>query len=405
MSTAQSLDLVVKSETEDQAEPPAPTATPALDATIVEGPAALLSLTSDWQRLIDASPRGRIFQTPQHLAIWAEHFASDPKVGFKCVVVRRNGQVVLIWPLAFWKIGPLKLTQTAGAPVAQYEDILVEHKNEAASLFAPALAEMERAGIDLILMERVRADSALAAVLPPQTVALGEEDGAPFVDLSSGDVETALAGRKGKVKRHQKKRIVALAEEGELRLEVAPDGPTTRQWLREATEMKRAWLTEKGFLSRAFLDERTNQCLEAFAERHGGADVKTGMTAARLTVGGRPVATEIAYRLGGDYLLFLGAFAPEYGRFGPGNVLTEMVLRWCVQNGITRYDMLPPRYRNKHEWETGEVLVHDFGVPLSWRGGFYLRAVLGYGKPRLKRLYYALPLPLRSRLANLMLRL
>ncbi|WP_164879585.1 GNAT family N-acetyltransferase [Afifella aestuarii] len=371
----------------------------------MEGAAALLSLTSDWQRLIEASPRGRIFQTPQHLAIWAEHFASDPKVGFKCVVVRRNGKVELIWPLAFWKIGPLRLAQTAGAPIAQYEDILVAHNDETAALFAQALAEVERAGIDLILMERVRADSALASALPPQTVKLGEEEGAPFVDLASGDVDKILSARKRDLRRQQKRRWAALAKEGEIRLEVAPDAVTTQQWLQNTIQVKREWLREKGFTSRAFLDKRSDRCLQALAAHYGDPRADIRMIASRLVVGDAVAATAIGFRYCDDYFLYMGTFAPEYARFGPGNVLTELNLRWCCENDVTRYDMMAPRSRNKHEWRTGEVLVHDFGVPLSWRGRFYLRAVLGYGKPRLKRLYYALPLPVRSHLANLMLRL
>ena len=72
------------------------------------------------------------------------------------------------------------------------------------------------------------------------------------------------------------------------------------------------------------------------------------------------------------------------------------MLGWCAENGIDRYDMLAPRSRNKGEWQSGEVAVLDFALPMTLGGRLYLQAVLERLAPALRNAFYALPAPLRS---------
>jgi CelD/BcsL family acetyltransferase involved in cellulose biosynthesis len=102
----------------------------------------------------------------------------------------------------------------------------------------------------------------------------------------------------------------------------------------------------------------------------------------------------------GAYHLYLGAFTPELGKFGPGNILTERVLDWCAANGIARYDMLAPRSRNKSEWQSGEVLVADYAIPMTLTGRAYVSAYLQRLEPALRNGFYALPAPIRSAIAG-----
>jgi CelD/BcsL family acetyltransferase involved in cellulose biosynthesis len=128
------------------------------------------------------------------------------------------------------------------------------------------------------------------------------------------------------------------------------------------------------------------------------------MVVAKLSLDGRPAAFEAGFRHAGTFYLYLRAFAPELAAFGPGNVLTEQMLRWCAENGIERYDMLAPRSRNKREWQSGEVAVVDFALPMSAGGRLYTQAGIKRIGPALRTSFYALPAPLRSALAGLTLR-
>ncbi len=81
------------------------------------------------------------------------------------------------------------------------------------------------------------------------------------------------------------------------------------------------------------------------------------------------------------------------------------MLGWCAENGIGHYDMLAPRSRNKGEWQSGEVAVFDFALPMTPGGRFYAEIVLKRLAPALRDGFYALPVPLRSSLAGLALRM
>ena len=90
------------------------------------------------------------------------------------------------------------------------------------------------------------------------------------------------------------------------------------------------------------------------------------MVVAKLTLDGRTAAIEAGFIHRATFHLYLRAFAPEFANLGPGNILTERMLEWCADNAIERYDMLAPRSRNKAEWQSGEVAVADFALPMTW---------------------------------------
>jgi hypothetical protein len=81
------------------------------------------------------------------------------------------------------------------------------------------------------------------------------------------------------------------------------------------------------------------------------------------------------------------------------------MIGWCVENGIKRYDMLAPRSRNKAEWQSGEVGVVDFVLPMTWLGKLYAATVPTRIAPMLRDAFYALPLGIRSKVAGLTLRM
>ncbi|MBZ8134729.1 GNAT family N-acetyltransferase [Afifella sp. IM 167] len=381
-------------------------ASPALTGEIVRGAAAFAALAAEWERLAARAANG-VFQTPSFLSIWARHFTADKPERFWCVTVRMRGELCLVWPIEICRCGPIpvRIASNAGAPISQYDEILIAPKGDPLALFAAALETLRAAGVDLLTVERVRADSALAAALPAFARRLGEPDAAPFTVTDPEGLKAFLASRKSKLRKESNRRRNALAAIGELELVMPEDPATTRLWLEETLELKRDWLKDKGMVSRAFLDRRTHDCLESFAGELGGSGGAVRLLAPRLTVGGRFAAQEIAFLHNGAYHLFLRAFSPEFAAHGPGNVLTEMVLAWCAEEGILRYDMLPPRFRNKREWQSGEVEVADYAMPLTATGRLYQGIVVDTLKPAIRNLYYALPQGMRSFLAGRTLRL
>jgi len=366
------------------------------------GPTAYRDLRADWLELAERQQGAIPFQTPDLLEVWARHFAQRPDALVTVVVRRPDGGAVLIWPLVIEATAGVRVARGAGAPVGQYDEILLDPSCNAVEAFAAARGELRRAAKpDLVVLERVRADGPLRTLLG-DLAPMEPPEGAPYADLSGG-FEPFMATLKTRVSRQQRKRVRRFEQEGTIDFAVASDAEQAQAWLAEAIELKRQWLRSTGRFSRAFTKCATVNTLADWAGALARPGAAPRVLVSRLSLDGRTAAIEMGVCHRGVYHLYLGAFAPELGKFGPGNVLTEKLLGWCAENGITRYDMLAPRSRNKAEWQTAETEVFDFALPLTWRGRAYADLVLRRLLPGMRRAFYALPDTLRARVAGVAL--
>jgi CelD/BcsL family acetyltransferase involved in cellulose biosynthesis len=375
-----------------------------LRAEIVRGSAAYSSLASDWQHLAERQQSAIPFQTPALLLAWANHFETSGSNLLSTVVVRKpEGEAVLIWPLVVENKGLVRVARGAGTPVGQYDEMLLDPECDAADVFQAARAVL-RAEVrpDLVFLERVRADSALRAALK-DTAPLGPAEGAPYADLSNG-AETFMDGQTNRLVRERKKRMRRFEKEGNVQFAVAANADEAEAWLGEAIEIKREWLRSTGKLSRAFLRPETIACLLEYARTLWHPEASPRVVVTRVSLDGKTAALELGICHRGTYHVYMGAFSPELAKFSPGSVLTEQVLHWCEANGISRYDWLAPRSANKESWQSGEVEVNDYALPLTLRGRLYSDAVLHRLRPALRRGFHALPAPVRSKLAAIALR-
>lgn len=374
-----------------------------LSVELLESELSHVTIDADWRRLSEAERGGTLFQTRQVLSAWRNRFPPRPGARATTLVVRDQGRPVLIWPLLVERRAGITVVTGAGAPISQYDDLLLDPACDGAEAVRCALeAVAKKFGADCVLLERVRENSALRHALRNAILVCGEE-AAPYADLSRG-AEALMATLKSRVLRQQRKRVARLHKAGSVAFEIADSPREAETWLREAMAMKRKWLRDSGRVSRAFVKAETEECLADLARALSATDSTPRMIVGRLTLNGRTAAIEMGFRHRNTYHLYLGAFAADLGSFGPGNVLTQHMLEWCAANGVARYDMLAPRSRNKREWQSGEVAVLDLTLPLTWRGSLYIEVVLKRLVPRVRRAFYALPASFRSRLAGMALR-
>lgn len=371
-------------------------------AELLEGEAAYAALHGEWQRLARLQAGGIVFQTPDFLRAWARYFAAGRRL--VSVAVRSGDDLVAVWPLAVERHGILRVARGAGAPIAQYDELLLHPGANARAVLATALQALRtELRPDLVLLERVRTDGPLALALQG-TAPLCATESAPYVDLSRG-AAAALAGMKPLAAKKQRKRVRRFRKEGQVDFAVAGDAATAKAWLGEALALKRDWLKGSGRISRAFVRTASGHCLSELAGALWSDGPFPRMVVARLTLDGRPAAYEAGFMHRGTFYLYLRSFAPALAVFGPGNILTEHMLGWCAENGIDRYDMLAPGSRNKSEWQSGEVPVLEFALPMTLGGRLYVEAVLKRLAPAIRNGFYALPLPLRASLAGVALRM
>ena len=370
---------------------------------VLKGADVYENLRPEFERLANRQPGTVVFQTPPLLSVWARHFLPARSGSFATVIVKHENRPILIWPLFVEQRGLFCVASGAGAPIGQYDEVLLDSECEASLAIEAAIDALKKAvRADLIVLERVRADSILRLALhdaPP----LRWSEGAPYTDLSAG-VAPVMTSMKARASRQQKRRVQRFNAQGRAAFAVAANAEQSEAWMVEALALKREWLRATGRLSRAFLRPEFAECLAELAATLSRRDASPRLVVSKLSLDDRTAAIEVGICHNQTYHLYLGAFAKECARLGPGNILTQKVLDWCVENGICRYDMLAPRSRNKAEWQTGEVAVLDFVLPLTLRGRLYA-TVLKHAHPLLRRAFYALPLPARSAVTGMALKM
>jgi CelD/BcsL family acetyltransferase involved in cellulose biosynthesis len=296
----------------------------------------------------------------------------------------------------------VKIARGAGSPIGQYDEVLLDPEADPAQMLSTAINALVRATRpDVIFLEWARADGALREALSAAVPLASDE--APFADLSRGSAHH-LASLKSRVARQQRKRVRQFEEHGRGGFEVASEPEVAERWMSEALALKKEWLRDSGRVSRAFARHETTDCLMELARTRARPECSPRVLVSRLTLDERTAALEMGLCHRGVYHFYLGAFAPEFAKLGPGNVLTEKLIGWCAANGIERYDMMAPTSRNKSEWQSGAVAVLDFAIPTSPFGIVYVELVLRRLLPALRNAFYALPDSFRSRLAGLLLR-
>jgi CelD/BcsL family acetyltransferase involved in cellulose biosynthesis len=117
----------------------------------------------------------------------------------------------------------------------------------------------------------------------------------------------------------------------------------------------------------------------------------------RLTVDGRPAATELGFVDRGQraFLSYLGAFSPEFAEGSPGTVLTAASIAWGIRNGLGRYDLLPPESDFKARWADERRAVYAAVIPLT-RAGRSLEPLMRNGRDLARTVFASLPTPLRE---------
>jgi CelD/BcsL family acetyltransferase involved in cellulose biosynthesis len=397
-------DLAVSAPRRDAAEE--------LSTRILNGPAALDEHLAAWRTLAATTTGFVVFQTVDFITGWTHTFVrGHAHHDLRIILVYQGNVLAALIPVQVQTRGLVTIARLAGAPVGQYDDVLFHPAVNPARVVGAACEALRReCKVDIVLLTRVRSDSALYAACR-RSVAVGAPEEAPYADLGKGGAGAFMATLKNRVRRQLAKRQRQLAELGSLEFAQAASPDEAGNWMAEALALKREWLRRTGRLSRAFVDPRTVEFLVASARAGAGQSdqpTRSGgsrLIVSRLSIGGRTAALEAGFVCRDTYHLYLGAFAPEFAKYSAGNALTEAVVRACADSGIRRYDMLAPDSRSKREWANGSVAVADLALPLSNLGRLYLLIVHQALLPTARRMFYFLPVPLRSLIAGSVLAL
>jgi CelD/BcsL family acetyltransferase involved in cellulose biosynthesis len=194
-----------------------------------------------------------------------------PKAAPSLAIVtgRRDGRLVMVWPLTTERVAGLSQLAWMGDPVSQYGDILVEP--EAAPLLGEAWSFIaHELKPDLVRLRKVRDDATIAQFLGDLSALPAERLQAPYLDLASAPDFAAFERRYSpRARRNRRRPSRRLAEQGKMAFERCSEGARARELAIKAVELKREWLNERGIGSPALADP-------SFASFF--ADVATGLS-------------------------------------------------------------------------------------------------------------------------------
>lgn len=357
------------------------------EAEVFSGAEALDAMRHDWRQLEQETAPGTPFQSlavaeavlPAHLA-----HGHVPHI----VTVREYGEVRAILPLVMTSMAGSRVLRFLGDPLIQYGDAILSRAGTEAHLVTALLAA-GTLGADAALFRKVRKDAKLAPLLSRRAHVSSVEE-SPYVDLRR---EAKLPPRDARELRRYRRR---LAERGDVELKITR-GESALPCVRTALDLKRGWLAAKGYSSSVIGDEHWEGVLISLVTEHANL-----LACARLEVGGKLAALEVAVTHGKRWHAFLGAIDPEFARSGPGQVQMADTIDYAREHGFSAYDLLAPADPFKRVIATGAISVCDYALPFSVQGQLTARALRF--APQAKSLLARLPVSV-AKAAKSLLRL
>ena len=183
----------------------------ALDFAVISTREGFDALEADWNDLFARAGRSaQLFQAFNWNWHWANHFIGDDpgRTRLAVVTARRDGRLVMVWPLVLERRAGLRVLAWMGEPVSQYGDVLAEDGplqlqwlHDSWSFINTALRP------DLARLNKTRADSVVAPLLVELGAMSTQQLEAPYLDLASAPTFEDYAERYPSKARKNRRRL------------------------------------------------------------------------------------------------------------------------------------------------------------------------------------------------------
>ena len=358
------------------------------------------NLEADWNALFARAGRSaHVFQTFNWNWHWANHFLAEPRTATTLAVItgRRDGELVMVWPLVMERRTGLRTLAWMGEPVSQYGDVLMVECAESLDMLRAAW----RFGVatlkpDLARLNKTRADSVISPLLAELGAISTQQLEAPFLDLGSALTFKAYEERYSIKDRKNRQRLARrLNNHGAVSYITLVEGADAAKLVRTAIEIKRIWLKDEGLISPALADARTLAFFEAAA---ADAVRPTQIRVAAVICDTAVAAVEIAFLCQDRAAIHIMAYDRAFEKTAAGLLLLERMIATSLEQGVKVYDLMAPGDGYKKDWADGVVRVDDFAMPLTIRGRVFAHGFLAFARPRLKAAIARIPLSTRRRI-------
>ncbi|MBL9175139.1 MAG: GNAT family N-acetyltransferase [Verrucomicrobiales bacterium] len=307
---------------------------PGLRCELVEGTEALRALEPEWRQLYARTPEAYAASGFEWCLSSAEALAVPDHVPVLCVVIRESGNPVLLWP---WILERRKRLWREATPlngwIAGFPLPLVTSGGEAFGLIRIA---MEAIGTrcDLLRIPRVPDDSLLRSVLNArggfENIHQFRTSEVRFEEFP--DWNQYRMSRQASELRDLRRRRRRLLEAGAVTLEPVLETSRCPEAIDWILRHKRAWARTRDRANPHLHTEGYRQLfLRAAAARSSGE----GTLVSTLALEGRLIAGMISQVDRARIGFLVSTYDPAYGRFAPGQLLFEDMIRWACERRLT----------------------------------------------------------------------
>lgn len=348
-----------------------------IDLQLVSDIAGFEALESEWNKLFDRAGKShQLFQSYNWNWHWCQNYlipkTKRTSLELSIVVGKKDGRVVMIWPLISDSSIGVKFVCWMGMPVSQYSDVLIEDDPRKLEWLNEGWRYIRtQMGVDIICLQKVRADAELSNLTRCLNLQPVLQTEAPYADLSkAGSHEVYEERFSARLRKNRRRQLRRLSEQGDVSIEFLTKGKAACEAVQQAIEMKCRWLQKQGLVSKAFADDRIEKF---FANILTSSNRPTGCQVSVMKVGNEIAAIVIGIVCKGRHVTHISAYNidPQFIRSGAGALLIDATVRNCLDMDLNNFDMMAPGDPYKYEWSDASVKVSDYAVPLTPRGQAY----------------------------------
>ncbi len=354
------------------------------------------ALEDEWNALFARAGRAhQLFQSHGWLRHWADHYLDD-RTRLSIVAAWQDGRLVMAWPLVAIRVKGLTRLCWMGEPVSQYGDVLVEDGPARSDLLRRGWSLVTSLDADIIRLRKTRSDGCVFALLEHAGAVATDFAAAPYLDLASAADFEAYQRRYPAKRRARRRQLVrGLHAAGTVAFEHHEAGSAACELIADALTLKRRWLVARGIIAPVLQDPRFGPFLRAVAAGSAGAPE---IRVAAVRCNGTPAAIEVSLECKRHRVAYIISYDIDLARYGIGIIVAEHSIRTAHEQGLVRFDLLPPADDYKMAWADGSVEVRDWAMPLSRAGRLYLRVWLRFARQLMRRATKSSPVWLRRAL-------
>jgi CelD/BcsL family acetyltransferase involved in cellulose biosynthesis len=311
-----------------------------LEIEILDQPARVAGLASEWGRLFARCRIRTPFQSPEWLLAWIETFSPS---NLRVVVVRNHDRLLGVAPLLIYPRDAERLLAFAGGGVSDYLDVLSEPGQESAVVAAVFSAILEDPGWTRLELTDVAPNSVLL-----RSVALRQ-----LASTHDNTSVLALPSELGELLQCFSKRQRANLRNVRSRLERSGGGSVERatpdtmpEFLEDLFRLHTRRWSDKG--EPGVLDDHRLRAFHRMATPGLMASGRLHLYRLRVAVG----TAAVMYCLfdANTVYCYLQGFDPGFAFFSPGTLLMSSLMEDAIACGMRSFDFLRGQEAYKQHW-------------------------------------------------------